>query len=47
MRLDSASSCVALSKSFNLSVLSNYMTVCVAEKVAWEEVAIIPFFLDV
>lgn len=35
---------VALSKSFNLSVLSNYVTLCVAEKVAWEEVAIIPYF---
>lgn len=38
---------VALSKSFNLSVLSNFMTLCVAEKVAWEEVSIIPYFMDV
>lgn len=38
---------VALIKSFNLSVLSNYMTLGVAEKVDWEEVVIFSYFLDV
>ena len=38
---------VAMCKSFSLSVLSNYVTWAVAEKIDWEEVVITPYFLNV
>lgn len=38
---------VAMYKSFSFSVLSNYVTLGVAEKIDWEEVVITLYFLNV
>lgn len=37
---------VAMYKSFSFSVLSNYVTLGVAEKIDWEEVVITLYFLE-